>query len=91
MILLITTFADPYITDETNFNVTNKINYVKNQANYEIDYNISPKGAVVVHNLGVKAEREILPQPLIKRASTARPTREIFPNFNNLGKQNLKV
>lgn len=85
------TFADPYVTEENNFNVSNKINYVKNGANYEIDYNISPKGVVVLHNLGIQAERNILPLPLIKRAPTIRPTREIFPNFESLGKQNLKV
>lgn len=33
-------FSDPYITDEANFNITNKLNFVKNGQGYEIEYNI---------------------------------------------------
>ena len=82
--------TDPYVTDETNFNITNKINFVKNGAGYEIEYNINPRGLGIFQNLGQEAEIKILPKPLIKK-TPAPDTREISPRFNNLGKQNLKV
>ncbi|CRL05910.1 CLUMA_CG018883, isoform A [Clunio marinus] len=84
-------FTNPYITDERNFNVTNKINFVQNGLGYEIEYNINPKGLGIFHNLGATAERRILPAPAIKDVPAIRPPREIKINFNNIGKQNLKV
>lgn len=81
---------DPYIADESNFNITNKISFVKNGAGYEIEYSIHPRGIGIFQNLGHNAERKILPTASFKR-TPARPVREIFPNFSNLPKQNLKV
>lgn len=83
--------SDPYTTDEKSFNITNKINFVRNGGNYEIEYNVSPKGFGFRHNLGLSVEKTILPGPVIKNAPAARPVREIFPDFNTVGKQNLKV
>lgn len=84
--------ADPYVSDESNFNVTNKLTFVQNGAGYEIEYSISPNGVGIFHNLGQNAERKILSDPIIKRTpAPTRPVREIYPNFANIGKQNLKV
>jgi hypothetical protein len=88
--LNVDSFSDPFVVDEANFNLTNKISFVKNGAGYEIEYNISPRGLGIFQNLGPEAEIKILPAPLIKR-TPAPNTREIEPNFSNLGKQNLKV
>lgn len=84
-------FTDPYIVDEANFNITNKINFVKDGAGYEIEYNVSPKGVGIFQNLGAKAEKKILPDPSIKKTPAPKPAREFFPRFENVGKQNLKV
>lgn len=77
--------------DEANFNITNKITFVKNGAGYEIEYNINPKGFGYFQNLGAKAERKIFPEPSIKKTPALKPIREIFPSFEKIGKQNLKV
>lgn len=77
--------------DEANFNITNKISFVKNGATYEIEYNINPKGFGYLQNLGTQAERKIFPEPLIKKTPALRPVREIFPSFEKIGRQNLKV
>ena len=81
---------DPYISEEAAFNITNKINFVRNGEGYEIEYNINPRGIGIFQNLGKNAERQILPNTSFKK-TPARPIREIFPNFASIGKQNLKV
>lgn len=82
---------DPYIVEEEGFNITNKISFLKNGAGYEIEYNLKPKGYGIFQNLGSQYERRILPDPVIKRNPVNQPAREVFPNLNNIGKQNLKV
>jgi len=78
--------------DETNFNVTNKLNFVSNGNGYEIEYSITSKGIGIFQNLGKNAERRILPEAVLKKSPAPfRPVREIFPSFANIGKQNLKV
>ncbi|XP_070502696.1 uncharacterized protein [Chironomus tepperi] len=85
-------FTNPYISDETSFNVTNKLNFVTNGNGYEIEYSISSNGVGIFHNLGQNAERKILPEAVFKKSPAPfRPVREIFPSFANIGKQNLKV
>lgn len=86
-----TSFPGPFISDEDNFNITNKISFVKDGSDFEIEYNINPKGLGIFQNLGVGAEKQILPEPLIKKTHAVRPVRQIQPNFNKVGKQNLKV
>lgn len=81
---------DPYIADESSFNITNKLSFVRNGAGYEIEYNINPRGIGIFQNLGKNAERQVLPNVTFKK-TPARQIREIFPNFVNIGKQNLKV
>lgn len=83
-------FKDPYVSDESSFNVTNKISFVKNGAGYEIEYSLSPRGVGIFQNLGPQAERQILPTASFKR-TPALQIRSINPNFANIGKQNLKV
>jgi hypothetical protein len=82
--------ADPYTTDEANFNITNKISFVKNGAGYEIEYNVNPRGVGIFHNLDAQSELKILPSPTIKKTQAPR-VRELKPRFDNIGKQNLKV
>lgn len=83
-------FTNPFISDETTFNITNKISFVKNGQGYEIEYNVHPRGIGIFQNLGQNAERKILPTATFKR-TPARPAREIYPSFAGIGKQNLKV
>lgn len=64
---------------------------MKDGAGFEIEYNVSPKGLGIFQNLGAQAERKIFPEPLIKKTPAVRTNRELYPNFNNVGKQNLKV
>jgi hypothetical protein len=91
--LLIVThcLSDPYVSDEANFNLTNKINFVKNGAGYEIEYNISPRGLGIFQNLAPETKINILPEPFIKKTPAPSPVRELSAKFSNLGKQNLKV
>jgi len=77
--------------DESNFNVTNKINFVKNGAGYEIEYNIRPKGFGYFQNLGPQFEKRIIPDAFFKRTAAPSRLRELSVNFTNIGKQNLKV
>lgn len=83
--------SDPFISNEASFNLTNKISFTKNDANYEIEYNVSPRGAGILQNLGPNAELKVLPEPFIKKTPAPAAAREITPKFSNLGKQNLKV
>lgn len=65
---------------------------MQNGAGYEIEYSVSSNGIGIFQNLDRNAARQILPEPSFKRTpAPTRPIREIFPNFSNIGKQNLKV
>lgn len=83
--------SDPIVVPEATFNITNKLSFVKNGAGYEIEYNISPHGVGIFENLSAETEKKILPNPLIKATPAAKSVRQIFPKFENIGKQNLKV
>lgn len=81
---------DPYVIDESMFNVTNKLNFNLDKEGYEIVYHVYPRGFGVFHNLKPEAIKNVLKDPIIKKTPAAN-TRGRAPMFPKLGRQNLKV
>jgi hypothetical protein len=82
--------SDPYIIDESHFNISNKLDFNINKEGYEIVYHVYPRGFGVFHNFKPEHVKNILSDPIIKKTPAVQ-LRGRPPIFSKLGKQNLKV